>query len=61
MRVQLCSKEKNEPRTHVLRPMPVKEARKIFTEMDNDEITLAFLRRWEGYGYVCYKVLKGMR
>lgn len=58
MRVQLCWKKKGESILHCLLSMPVKDARKAFAKIDNDEIVLAYLRRWEGYGYICHKVLK---
>lgn len=58
MIVQLCWKKKGENVLHRLLKMPVKEARKWFTKIDNEEIVLAYLRRWEGYEYICYKVLK---
>ena len=58
MKVQLCWKKKGESILHRLLSMPVKEARRKFVEIDNDEIVLAYLRKWEGYGYLCHKVLK---
>ena len=58
MRVQLCWKKRGESILHLLLSMPIKEARKAFKEMDNEEIILAYLRRWEGYEYICHKVLK---
>ena len=58
MKVQLCWREKGDFKLHVSMKMPVKEARRRFAEMNNKEITLAYLRRWEGYGYICHKVLK---
>ncbi len=58
MKVQLCWKKKGENILHRLLSMPVKDARKAFARIDNAEITLAYLRRWEGYEYICYKVLK---
>ena len=59
MKVQLCWKTKGNSKIHVTKEMMnVKNARKLFAEIDNDEITLAYLRRWEGYGYIRHKVLK---
>ena len=58
MRVQLCWKVRGKSTLRVLVSMPIKEARKEFAKMDNEEITLAYLRKWDGYRYICHKVLK---
>ncbi len=58
MKVQLCWKKKGDHRLYRFDWMNSKEAKEMFIKMDTNEITFAYLRRWEGYGYVCHKVLK---
>lgn len=59
MKVQLCWKEKGKSRLFIHKKwMNITEARKKFAKTDNEKITLATLRKWDGQGYLCHKVLK---
>jgi hypothetical protein len=58
MRVQLCWRKKGNSKLHISALMKIQTAKSFFNAINKEEIILAYLRRWEGYKYLCHKVLK---
>ncbi len=60
MKVQLCwrSKDMDKNKRRAGPTVTVREAMAQWKEMNKENISLAYLRKWDGWGYIVDRILK---